>query len=112
MPAKTTHIIPREHGWAVKREGSDVLVAKNGNQSAVKKPRAERVYTSQKQAIDAARRIAERSSASQIVVHGRDGSIRWREVHGLPAVQKPPQKSDLGTKAIERAVFAVIRDRL
>jgi hypothetical protein len=110
MPAKTTHIIPRDHGWAVKKEA--VFVAKNGNQSAMKKPRAERVYPSQKQAIDAACRIAERSSASQIVVHGRDGSIRWREVHGLPAVQKSPQKSDLGTKAIERAVSAVIRERL
>jgi hypothetical protein len=110
MPTKTTHIIPRDDGWAVKKEA--VIIAKNGNQSAMKKPHAERVYTSQKQAINAARRIAKRSSAGQIVVHGRDGSIRWREVHGLPAVQTAPKKSDLGTKAIERAVFTVIRERL
>lgn len=56
--------------------------------------------------------MGQRSSAAQIVLHGRDGSIRWREVRGLPEVQTPPLKSDPGTKAIERAVFAVVRERL
>jgi hypothetical protein len=48
----------------------------------------------------------------QIVVHGRDGSFRLVEAHGLRAVQKSPLKSHLGTKAIKRAVSAVIRERL
>jgi hypothetical protein len=110
MPTKTTYIIPRDDGWAVKKESTDVLEVKNGD--AAKKPHDERLYSTQKKAIDAARRIAQRSSASQIVVYGRDGSIRWREVHGLPAVQTAPRKSDLGTKAIEKAVSTVIRERL
>ena len=70
------------------------------------------VYSTQKQAIEAAREIGQRSSAAQVVVHGPDGSIRWREVHGLPEVQTAPRKSDLGTKAIEKAVSTVIRERL
>jgi|SRR5208283_1788530 len=70
------------------------------------------VYSTQKQALDAARGIARRSSAGQIVVHGRDGFIRRRDIRGLPVVQTPPRKSKLGTKAIERAVSTVIRERL
>jgi hypothetical protein len=70
------------------------------------------VYPTQKQAIDAAREIVQRSSAGEIVVHGRDGSFRWREIHGLPILQKPRVKSDLGTANIRRAVTAAIRERL
>jgi hypothetical protein len=36
MPAKTMHIIPRDHGWAVKKEDVFVRGAKNGYQSAMK----------------------------------------------------------------------------
>lgn len=133
MPTKTIHIIPKDGGWAVTKENADAFVVRQDGQWAVKKPHAERaiamlsfqaaaverdakkrgtLYSTQKQALEAAREIGRRSSASQIVVHGRDGSIRWREVYGLPEVQTPPRKSDLGTKAIERAVSAVIRERL
>jgi hypothetical protein len=159
MTAKTTHIIPKEGGWVVRREGerrvspsrvkkADVFVVKQGDEWAVKKPHSERasavlptqaaaierardlagsgeihvqgraskrffsVYPTQKEAIDAAREIVRQSRAGQIVIHGRDGSIRWRDVRGLPIVQTPPLKSDLGTKAIERAVSTVIRERL
>ena len=115
MPAKTAHIIPSSNGWIVKREDTDVFVEKRGDRWSVKKPHAERasaVYPTLRDAVDAARRIVQRSSAGQIVVHRRDGSIRWRDVHGLPVVQAPPRKSKLGTKAIERAVSTVIRERL
>lgn len=98
MPTNTTHIIPRDDGWAVKKEGAS--------------KRSYGVYSTQKQAIDAARGKLKRSPAGQIVVHGRDGSFRRRDVHGLPAVQTPPRKSGLGTKAIEKAVSTVIRERL
>jgi hypothetical protein len=102
MTAKTTHVVPRNHGWAVMQEGRrrPSSVARDG------------AYSTQKQALEAARDIVRRSPAGQIVVHDRDGSMHWRDIHGLPAIQKPPRKSDLGTEAIKKAVFAVIRKRL
>jgi hypothetical protein len=119
MAAKTTHIIPRDGGWIVKKEPAKeparFFVERRGDQWAVKRPGAKRasaVYATQKEAIDAARKTVLRSSAGQIVVHNRNGSIRWRDLHGLPAVQRPPRRSQLGTKAIERAVSTVIRERL
>jgi hypothetical protein len=81
----------------------------------VKKPRSARasaVYATQKEAIAAARKMFRQSTVGQIVVHGRNGSIRRPYVYGLPTVQRSPQKSDLGTKAIEKAVSTVIRERL
>jgi hypothetical protein len=98
MPSKTTHIIPKDSGWAVKKEGA----AKRNSG----------VYATQKEAIELARGMTKKTSAGQIVVHGRDGSMRFLDVHGLPAVQTPRRKSDLGTKAIKKAVSAVIRERL
>lgn len=98
MGAKTTHVVPKNGEWAVKREGS----AKG----------AVGVYSTQKKAIDAARASARRASAGQVVIHSIDGSIRTEETHGLPVVQTPPRKSKLGTKAIEKAVSSVILERL
>lgn len=98
MSAKTTHVIPRNGGWAVRKEGS-------ANRSAS-------VYSTQKEAIEAARKIVRRASAGQVVIHCVDGSMRTRDIHGLPELQQPPRKSKLGSKAIERAVSAVIRERL
>lgn len=98
MRAKTTHVIPKNGGWAVQKEGS-------ANRSSS-------VYPTQKEAIEAAREIVQRTSAGQVVIHHRDGSIRTRDIHGLPEVQQPPRKSKLGSKAIERAVSTVIRERL
>ena len=99
MPTKTTHVIPVDDGWTVKQEG-----------------RAERrpfkVYATQKEAIAAARALVKRRSSSQIVVHGRDGSMRSTDVRGLRAIQTSPVKSSLGTKAIKKAVSTVIRERL
>jgi hypothetical protein len=98
MSAKTTHVFPVNGGWAVRKEGS------------AKRTRG--VYTTQRKAIAVARDMALRASAGQVVIHGRDGSMRSKYLHGMPVVQTPPRKSDLGTKAIERAVSAVIRERL
>ena len=98
MCAKTAHVIPKNGGWAVRKEGS-------ANRGAG-------VYSTQKEAIEAAREIVQRTSAGQVVIHHRDGSIRTRDIHGLPDVQQPPRKSNLGSKAIERAVSTVIRERL
>jgi hypothetical protein len=125
MPAKTTHIIPIGDGWVVKKERDHVSARKQGSGLAMKdragrgratsvrsKRVAAGVYSTQRQAIEAARRIVQRSAASQIVVHTRNGSIRWLDVRGLPVVQTSPVKSSLGTNAIKRAVSAVIRERL
>jgi hypothetical protein len=125
MPARTTHIIPKGDGWIVKRERDNVIVEKKPNLKATKKSRTERaikVFPTQAAAIERAKELVGRgepdvqrerqSLAGQIVVHGRNGSIRWHEIHGLPMVQTPPRKSELGTKAIKKAVSTVIRERL
>ena len=124
MPAQTTHIIPIGDGWVVKKERADVSVRKQGSGLAMKNhagrgrglsvrtKRVAGVYSTQRQAIEAARRLVQRSAASQIVLHTRAGSLRWLDVRGLPLIQTSPVKSKLGTEAIKRAVSAVIRERL
>jgi Uncharacterized protein conserved in bacteria (DUF2188) len=98
MSAKTTHVIPKNGGWVVKKEGSA--------------NRRSSLYRTQKEAIQAARDIVQGTSSGQIVIHRLDGSMRTQDIHGLPELQRPPRKSKLGTRAIERAVSAVIRERL
>ncbi len=129
MPTKTRHVVPSDGGWVVRKEADTNLASlrskdgngviktgfKTGNQWSVRKPDVERsssVSPTQKQAIDAAREMVHRSSSGQVVVHSRNGSMHWRDVHGLPEIQKPPRKSDLGTSAIKKAVSTVIRERL
>jgi hypothetical protein len=111
MSTKTTHIVPSDGGWTVRKEGEP---RKKNGLAFIEgiSERTSSIYPTQKEAIDAARAMVQRSSQSQIVVHNRDGSMRWRDVHGLPEVQTPPHKSELGTKAIQRAVSTVIRERL
>lgn len=58
MASAKTHIIKRDTGWAVKKQGT---------------AKASKVYKSQEEAIRGARRM---STSSEIVVHRRDGSIR------------------------------------
>lgn len=98
MSIATIHIVPKNRGWAVKGEGLP-------NPSS-------QVYSTQTEAITAARTLIRKNPMGQIAVHGRRGSIRSFGVHGLPQVQTPPHKSSLGTKSIERAVSSVILDRL
>ena len=98
MTSRTTHVVPGEGEWAVRNEGAS--------------SRPLGVYPTQRAAIAAASEIVKQARAGQLVVHGRDGSIRVQESHGLPRVQTPPRKSTLGSKAIQRAVSKVIRKRL
>ena len=91
MRAKTTHFIPKNGGWAVRKEGST--------------SRGTGVYLTQKEAIEAAREIVQSDACGA-------GAIQTRYIHGLPEVQQPRAKSKLGSKAIERAVSAVLRERL
>lgn len=54
------HVIKRENGWSVKREGAS---------------RAASVHKTQKEAIESARKLARRTQSS-LIVHGEDGSIK------------------------------------
>ena len=66
MAKRNQHVVPHKGGWAVRGAGSQ---------------RASSVHRIQKAAIDAARRIA-RKQGSEMLVHGRDGRIRYRDSYG------------------------------
>lgn len=63
---KSQHVVPRDGGWAVRGEGND---------------RDTKRFRTQKDAIDAARRIAKNNRA-EVLIHGRDGRIRERHSYG------------------------------
>lgn len=65
MP-KGQHVVPRNGGWAVRREGSDRITSQHDTQS---------------EAYDAAREIA-RNQRTELYLHGRNGQIRARESFG------------------------------
>lgn len=66
MARKNQHVVPSDDGWAVKSAGSR---------------RATKVFSTQKEAISAARGIAQRQG-SELLVHGRDGRIREKNTYG------------------------------
>lgn len=66
MAKKNPHVVPRQDGWAVKREGAS---------------RASKTFQTQADAIKYAREQA-KSSKSELFVHGRDGTIRERSSYG------------------------------
>ena len=66
MSKRNQHVVPHEHGWAVRGAGSQ---------------RPTSVHQTQREAIDAARQIA-RNQGTELLVHGRDGRIRERDSHG------------------------------
>jgi hypothetical protein len=90
---KTVHVIPRDGRWAVRREGS----------------KTDRVFSTQREAIDTAKVIVKKESSGQLVVHGRDGRIREHDTYGMPPIQDPPGKK---SAKIEKAVGKITRDRL
>jgi hypothetical protein len=60
--ASKTHIIKRESGWAVKKEGSD---------------RASKIYITKEEAIKHASKEAK--SGDELIIHKKDGSIQdWK----------------------------------
>ena len=98
MRAKTTHVLPENGGWAIKRQGSPTS-------------RTIGVYPTQKEAILAARALVRRGYRGEVVIHHRSGSTTSKEFY-LPAIQRSAVKSSLGRRAIKKAVYAVIRERL
>ena len=63
---KDIHVVPHQSGWAAKREGAS---------------RAGSVHQTQKQAINAATRTANRER-SEVVIHNRRGQIRDSDSYG------------------------------
>lgn len=63
---KNQHVVPTKDGWAVKGAGAT---------------RATKVYRTQKEAIEAGRRIAT-NQRSELLIHGRDGRIREKNTYG------------------------------
>lgn len=66
MSGKNQHVVPHEDGWAVRGAGNS---------------RATSVHDTQRDAIDAARGIAQ-NQGSELLIHGRDGRIRERDSYG------------------------------
>lgn len=63
---RNQHVVPRDGAWAVRGANTS---------------RDTRRYATQREAIDAARRIA-RNQGSELLVHGRDGRVRERRSYG------------------------------
>lgn len=95
------HVVPRNEGWAVRREGAS---------------RPTSVHQTQRDAVDAAREIA-RSRHGELIIHGRDGRIRDRDSYGsdpMPPKDRvvlfPSKRASVSRKAINDAVSAVLRE--
>jgi hypothetical protein len=95
MTDKTFHVVPSKEGWAVKKAGKKAAT-----------------FSSQDKAVKAARKSAKREREAQVVVHAPNGSFVLKEVRGLPVVQKPPQRSSIGTTRISKAISDILKERL
>lgn len=96
------HVVPRNGGWAVRGEG---------------RTRATSIHPSQREAIDAARKLA-KEAATQLVIHRRDGRIRDRDSYAPdPFPPKQPRKvlypsshPNTSREAIRKAVSEAVRE--
>ena len=96
---KNIHVVPRNEGWVIRREGT---------------VKATSVHGTQREAVDAGRAIAKRQSG-ELIVHGRDGRIRDRDSYGQdpnpPKSRKvlfPAKSGSVSVKAIKKAVGSVV----
>ncbi len=64
--SKSQHVVPRGDDWAVRGEGNERDTGR---------------FRTQKDAVDAATRIAKNKGA-EVLIHGRDGRIRERNSYG------------------------------
>lgn len=86
--------MPAKNGWVLRRTGAA----------------HRKVFTTQREAIENARRLA--SAAGQIVIHKADGEIRDVVFYKLPKIQSPPTSGRFKAKRIEKAVTSVVLDRV
>lgn len=73
MAKKNAHVVPRQEGWAVKKEGAS---------------RASKTFDKQSDAVKYARQQA-KTNKSELFVHRRDGTIRERSSYGTDPM--PPK---------------------
>jgi len=66
MSGKNQHVVPHPEGWAVRGEGNNRVTS---------------VHDTQREAIDAARSIAQKQH-SELLIHGENGQIRERGSYG------------------------------
>ncbi|MDX6464399.1 MAG: hypothetical protein QOE55_8096 [Acidobacteriaceae bacterium] len=85
MAAKTVHVYPSEGTWEVKREG------KSG-----------KVYTTQREAVEAARKTVKNSQAGQFVVHSKDGHITERGSYKMTRSKTHRKRAVGPTRLLER----------
>ena len=63
QPVQRTHIVKRDNGWAVKKEGAQ---------------RATKIYDTKDKAITGAQK--EKKAGSDLIIHKKDGSIeKWQK---------------------------------
>ena len=97
---KTLHVVLRNEGWVVKKEGNS---------------RAVSTHRTQREAIEAARKVA-RANHGELIIHGKDGRIADRNSYSsdpLPAKSVPKvlfhqTLDDKGKKALQAAVKTVL----
>lgn len=96
ISGKTLHVLPEKDGkWSVQKIG-----------------KRSSVYSTQAEAIKAAKALARDRSEAQVVAYEPGGKLHTVIVRGLPAVQKPPTKSRIGNIVISSAVSRLVRKRL
>jgi hypothetical protein len=95
MPV-TTHVVPTDDGWIVKKAGG--------------KPST--VFPTQREATERARHLVKNAKVAHVVVHDRNGSFHTAVLRGLPEVHGPAVKGTLSKKTIRRAVGKVVLARL
>ena len=66
MSKRNQHVVPREDGWAVRGAGAQ---------------RDTRVFDRKQDAVDRAREISH-NQKSELVVHGQNGRIQYKDSHG------------------------------
>ncbi len=63
----TYHLKPREEGWEIRQEGAK---------------KAERLFDTKREALDAARELARQNEPSRLIVYRTDGSVANRHAYG------------------------------
>jgi Uncharacterized protein conserved in bacteria (DUF2188) len=90
MASKTFHIYRSNGSWTVKKEG-----------------KAAKTFRTQREAIDATRKMIKKDGSGQFVVYGPNSDIRKHESYGMIKIQRPWKKSPIA-KQISRAVGQVL----
>lgn len=78
---------------------------------AKKEGKSGRTFSTQQEAVTAAREKIKKDGSGQLVVHGRDGEIRKHETYRMTRIQNHPKKSPIA-REIRRAVGKVVLERV